>query len=134
MEFMSREDMLKYLEELSSRLKCINRSYDIVLFGGAAMAIVYEARDATRDIDAKYRSSVELRRVIKSISDDFEIDEGWLNNDGEHYVTNKMSTSLYLDFSNLKVYTVNADYLLWERCRRRDVLLTAIREYCCHKW
>ena len=112
MMFLSREDMLKYLKELNSRLKNINRNYDIIIFGGAAMAIVYEARDATQDIDAKYRSSVELRRVIKSISDDFDIDEGWLNNDGEHYVTDKMSTSLYLDLSNLKVYTVNADCLL----------------------
>ena len=112
MEFMSRADMLKYFEELNSRLRSISRSCDIVVFGGAAMALVYEARDATRDIDAKYRSSIELRRVIKSISEDFEIDNGWLNNDGEHYVTDKMPSSLYLEYTNLKVYVVNADCLL----------------------
>ena len=55
MEYMGREDMLKYLEELNSRLAGINRSCDIVIFGGAAMSIVFEARDATRDIDAKFR-------------------------------------------------------------------------------
>jgi hypothetical protein len=33
---------------------------------------------------------VELRRLIKDISDDFDLDRGWLNNDGEHYVTDKM--------------------------------------------
>jgi len=76
------------------------------------MALVHEAREATRDIDAKYRSSVELRRIIKGISDDFGVDEDWLNNDGEHYVSDRMPTSLYLDFSNLKVFTVNADGLL----------------------
>ena len=76
------------------------------------MALVHEARDATLDIDAKFRSSIELRRIIKSISEDFEIDIGWLNNDGEHYVTDKMPTSLYLDYTNLKVHVVNADCLL----------------------
>jgi hypothetical protein len=112
MEFMSRDDMIKYLEELNTRLRDINRSSDIIIFGGAAMALVHRAREATLDIDAKYRSSVELRRVIKSISDDYEIDESWLNNDGEHYVTDKMLTNLYLEYSNLRVYTVNADCLL----------------------
>jgi hypothetical protein len=112
MDFMDRGEMLKYLEELNSRLERINREREIIIFGGAAMTLVYEARDATRDIDAKFRSSVELRRIIKNISDDFEIDEGWLNNDGERYITDRMPTSLYLEYSNLKVYTVNADCLL----------------------
>jgi hypothetical protein len=112
MEFMDREDMLRYLEELNSRLKDSNRKSDIIIFGGAAMALVHGAREATQDIDAKYRSFVELRRAIKSISEDFNINENWLNNDGEHYITEKMLTNLYLEFSNLKVYTLNADCLL----------------------
>ena len=105
MEYMGREDMLKYLEELNSRLAGINRSCEVVIFGGAAMSIVFEARDATRDIDAKFRSSVELRRLIKDISDDFELDREWLNNDGEHYVTDKMQTSLYPKFLSKLAYT-----------------------------
>jgi len=109
---MTRKDMLLYLEELNSRLTNINRSCDIILFGGAAMALIYEARDATRDIDAKYRSSVELRKLIKDIADDFGIDGAWLNNDGEHYVTDKMPVSLYLELTNLNIYTVTADCLL----------------------
>jgi len=112
MEYMSRFNMLKYLEELNSRLTVINRSCDIIIFGGAAMALVHEARDATRDIDAKFRSSVELRKLIKDISDDFELDRGWINNDGEHYVTDKMPTSVYLKYSNLTVHVVDADCLL----------------------
>ena len=112
MEFIGRSEMIKYLEELNSRLININRQCEITIFGGAAMALVYEAREATRDIDAKYRSSVELRRLIKSISDDFGMDEDWLNNDGEHYVTDRMPASLYLDYENLKVFTLNADCLL----------------------
>jgi hypothetical protein len=63
MEFISRDDMMKYLEELNLRLKGINSSCDIIIFGGAAMALVHKAREATLDIDAKYRSSVELRRA-----------------------------------------------------------------------
>jgi len=66
MECMDRDDMLRYLDELNSRLVGINRSCNIIIFGGAAMALVHKARDATRDIDAKYRSSVELRRLIKN--------------------------------------------------------------------
>jgi len=112
MEYMGREDMLKYLEELNSRLAGINRSCEVVIFGGAAMSIVFEARDATRDIDAKFRSFVELRKLIKDISNDFELDSGWLNNDGEHYVTERMQTSLYLEYTNLAIHTVNADCLL----------------------
>ena len=112
MEYLDRNSMLKYLEELNLRLKYINRHCEITIFGGAAMALVYEARDATRDIDAKYRSSVELRRLIKEISDDFGIDNGWLNNDGEHYLTEKMQTTMYLEYSNLIVHTVDALCLL----------------------
>ena len=46
MEYMDRNSMLKYLEELNLRLKHINRHCDITIFGGAAMALVFEARDA----------------------------------------------------------------------------------------
>lgn len=112
MDLLSREEMLKHLEELNSRLAGINRSCSITIFGGAAMALVHEARDATRDIDAKFRSSVELRRLIKDISDDFEIDRDWLNNDGEHYITDRMRSSVYLEYSNLTVNTVETDCLL----------------------
>ena len=65
MDFLDRDEMLNYLDELNSRLERIKRERDIIIFGGAAMTLVYEARDATRDIDAKFRSSVELRRIIK---------------------------------------------------------------------
>jgi len=60
MEYMSRYNMLRYLEELNSRLAGINRSCDIIMFGGAAMALVHGARDATRA-----NMTLSKRRITK---------------------------------------------------------------------
>ena len=77
--------MLKNIEmifsELDKRLKEKNIYLKVICAGGYALKH-YGIRE-TRDIDGFYKSTPEISRIIKSIGDEFNInqeDEMWLNN------------------------------------------------------
>ena len=95
--------MLCFLEEINSRLRDMNRSGEVYIIGGAAISLAFGGRDATEDIDAVYKPLSEIRKVIKAMADEHNLRNDWLNNDAEHYITEKMSFSLLSEFSNLTV-------------------------------
>jgi len=46
--------MLKYFEEINQHLVSQNMYGEILITGGAALTLVFGARDSTRDIDAVF--------------------------------------------------------------------------------
>jgi hypothetical protein len=51
---LSRDDILGLLDELANRLESQGLHGDLFLVGGAAMALAYNARRATRDLDGVF--------------------------------------------------------------------------------
>ena len=46
------------------------------------------------------------------MSDEHNLRSDWLNNDAEHFVTEKMSFTLLFEYSNLKVFHIDAECML----------------------
>ena len=65
---MKKEEIKKYLEQLNTALKELNVKGEICLYGGAVMCLVYDARPSTKDIDAVFKPTSQMREAIKSIA------------------------------------------------------------------
>jgi Nucleotidyltransferase of unknown function (DUF6036) len=52
---------------------------DVYIFGGAAMALAYDARRATRDIDAVFKPHGVVQEEAWAVADDLGLPRWWLN-------------------------------------------------------
>jgi hypothetical protein len=59
---------------------------DLYVFGGAAMALAYDARRATRDIDAVFHPHGIVLDEARAVADDLGLPHWWLNEQASAYV------------------------------------------------
>ena len=112
MRELSKNEVLTYFEEINSRLKSDSKYGEIFITGGAALTLVFNARDSTRDVDAIFRPIKDMRKIIGSIAEDYNLSHDWLNDSVKVYVTDKMKFEEFLTYSNLTVSTIDAESLL----------------------
>lgn len=77
---LTRDRILEAFGELDQELCRMSVQGDVFVVGGAAMVVAYEARPATRDVDAIWHPSREVREAAARVADrhdDLEAD--WLN-------------------------------------------------------
>lgn len=77
---LSRERILELFAELNDELGTGQTRGDVFVVGGAAMAVAYDARPATRDVDAIWHPSTEVRAAAERVAarhDDLA--PNWLN-------------------------------------------------------
>lgn len=109
---LTRDDIEKHLEEINEYLKAENKYGDILIAGGAALTMVFGARNATYDIDCIFRPVEDLRKITQIIGDDNDLDEGWLNDGVKGFINEKMTSSVVKRYSNLVVSSLDAKSLL----------------------
>jgi methylmalonyl-CoA mutase cobalamin-binding subunit len=59
---------------------------DIYVIGGAAMALAYDARRATRDIDAVFQPHGIVVDEAQAVADELGLPRWWLNEQASAYV------------------------------------------------
>lgn len=77
-----KEDMDFYLKELGKELRKEygkQATFELILVGGGAVALQYEFRDSTVDLDALISSSI--RSSINKVADKYNLPNDWLNTD-----------------------------------------------------
>lgn len=77
---LSREQILQLFAELNDELCRAGIRGDVFVVGGAAMVVAYDARPATRDVDAIWQPSSDVRAAAGRVArrhDD--LDDDWLN-------------------------------------------------------
>jgi len=117
MTALSKKHILQYLEELSVALGRQNLKGEILLFGGAAMVLVFNARPATKDVDAIFRPKKEIYAISREIAGKHHLTEGWLNDSVKGFLTSdSFKQNLFIRFNNLSVYTPEPQYLLAMKC------------------
>jgi hypothetical protein len=89
----------------------MNVKGELCLYGGAVMALVYDARPNTDDVDAVFKPIRYIRRAAGSIAERHRLPKGWLNYAVKMFLVPHEQRILF-DMSNLKVYVPPAEYLL----------------------
>lgn len=99
---------------------------DVYVIGGAAMALAYDARRATRDIGAVFLPHGIILDEAQALAAELGLPRWWLNEQASIYVApgGDPDASLSFDHPGLRVSTASPKHLLAMKAmaaRRRDV-------------
>jgi hypothetical protein len=108
---MDRSQIKKCLDELNDELRLMDVKGEVCLYGGAVMCLVYDARPSTRDVDAVFKPTAEIRRAVSRVANANQLKEDWLNDAVKGYVVPHDQKILF-NLSHLKVFVPEPDYLL----------------------
>jgi predicted nucleotidyltransferase len=92
---------------------------DIYVFGGAAMALAYDSRRATRDVDALFQPHGIVLEEARAVGDELGLPSWWLNEQASSYVApgGDPSASRVFDHPGLRVFAASPEHLLAMKAR-----------------
>jgi hypothetical protein len=105
------DEIKQYLGELNEELRLMDVKGELCLYGGAVMALVYDARPNTDDVDAIFKPVRHIRRAAGRIAERHHLPKDWLNYGVKMFLVPHEQRVLF-DMSNLKVYIPPGEYLL----------------------
>ena len=108
---MSPDEIRRYLSELNEELRTMDVKGELCLYGGAVMALVYDARPNTDDVDAIFKPVRYIRRAAGRIAERHNLPKDWLNYAVKMFVVPHEQRVLF-DMSHLKVYIPPGQYVL----------------------
>ena len=110
---MTVNDMKRALEALGQRLETQGIQADIVIAGGAWMALVLGSRQVTKDIDAYIAPPSEpVHRAAKWVAENLGLPSDWLNDGIKGFFYGTVPHELFLSYGGLRLYAVAPDYML----------------------
>jgi hypothetical protein len=76
---MNREEIIDALTALAEELDRRGVSGEMYIVGGAAIALAFDERRATRDIDAVFEPKSIIYEAAEAVAEQRELPGGWLN-------------------------------------------------------
>lgn len=122
---LDREAITMAFRRLGDRLAYRGVVADIYVFGGAAMALAYDLRRSTRDIDALLEPHGVVLAEAQHVATDLGLPSWWLNEQASAYVaaSGDPDAPLVFDHPGLRVHAASPRHLLAMKVlasRRRD--------------
>ena len=113
---LSRDTILRLFERLNTELLAAGDFGEIGIVGGTVMCLVYNARDATRDVDAVFEPKSVISGFAKKIAADEGLPEDWLNDAAKGFIQPGFVRQEVLALSNLRVWAPEPRYMLAMKC------------------
>ena len=114
-ENLSRTTIAQALRRLGQLAQEQNVTLELSLYGGAVFTLVYESREATKDVDAVVRQSKLARTLAAKVGRELGLPEDWLNDNVKQFLAEKEAKRQLteMDFGKgLRVAVPTAAYLL----------------------
>ena len=89
---------------------------EVGLLGGAVMCLVFQARESTKDVDAVFAPTREIREAVRAVAARYGIAGDWLNDAAKGFVASAPPRIPVLNLPNLRVWAPSADYMLAMKC------------------
>jgi hypothetical protein len=83
---LDRDGIRRVLAALDDELGRAGIRAEIFVIGGAAMALAYDARRATVDVDATFLPAAEVREAARRVADEFGLEPDWLNDGAKAFM------------------------------------------------
>lgn len=109
---LTKDDILYYFELINTEFQKIGEFGEIIIAGGAALTLVFSARNSTYDIDAIFEPKESFNKIIKSIAMNNSLNDDWLNDGVKGFFTSEMKFNEILNLSNLKISSMDAETML----------------------
>ncbi len=90
---------------------------DLYVVGGAAIALAYDERRATRDIDAVFAPKNEVYAAARRVGEDLGLPDGWLNDAVKGFLLgpDKFATRI-IEVPGLRCEVASAETVLVLKC------------------
>ena len=110
---MNQQQMLRAFMALNDELAGAGIKGEVGIVGGAAMLLGFNAREATRDVEAIFEPASALRAAALKVAEAQGLPADWLNDAAKGFMpVNTQPRTLVLDLPNLSVWTPPPQYLL----------------------
>ena len=115
---LTREQILAALEALNRALAERGVVGELCLFGGAVMVLAFNARLATKDVDAVFEPAGLVRELARRVGEGAGLPANWLNDGVKGYLSSRheVAPGPLPQFDHLRVTMPTAEYLLAMKC------------------
>ena len=110
---MTKDQIIASFKRLSHHLSVKDVRAEIGVVGGAAMVLAYDARSATKDVDAIFKPSSEVREASRAVADEMNLSQDWLNDAVKGFLPgNPKERETVFEEMSLLVWVPETEYLL----------------------
>jgi len=110
---MDRSEIIAALEDLADELSRRGTSAEMYVVGGAAIALAYDERRATRDIDAVFEPKSTVYEAAAAVAAERDLPAGWLNDAVKGFLAGEdPKATPVLELPSLRVLAASAEMLL----------------------
>ncbi len=112
---LTRSDIRGALIALAGELAALDIRCELAVVGGAALVLLYGAREATKDVDVLFLGQVErsvVRNAVGRVASALDLPEDWLNDAAKGYVHGLALGEVLLDEPGLRVSALAERQLL----------------------
>jgi hypothetical protein len=109
---VDREDILRALTTLAHKLDERGVVGEMYVVGGAAMALSYDARRSTRDIDAVFEPKMIVYEAAEVVADELGLPPGWLNDAVKGFLVDDTEAAPVLEIAGLRCLVASPRMLL----------------------
>jgi len=121
---LTRQDIEIAFRDLGELARAAGKVIDLAVYGGVAMILGFDARPATRDVDAVARGDPQfLREAVAQVARSRGWTERWLNDAVKGFLSERdpQSLTLFRTYPSeatpgLRVYLARPEYLLAMKC------------------
>jgi len=113
---LNTKDIKRLLELLNDELATTSVEGEVYLVGGAVMCLAFDARAATRDVDAHFRPTSAIRTAAARVALRAGVPAEWLNDAVKGFLSPRGEFDSFLELSNLNVFVARPEYLLAMKC------------------
>lgn len=112
----TKADLHRLLELLNAELAAQDAEGEVYVVGGAVMCLAFNARHATRDVDAFFKPARLIREAAARVAAKAHVPETWLNEAVKAFLSPRGAFDNYLELSHLRVFVAQPAYLLAMKC------------------
>ena len=119
---LTKHDILRGMRKIDDRAREAGVVIDLSIYGGAAMALAFDTRRATRDVDAVVHGAPDfLRAVAAEIAEQEGWPSDWLNDGVKGFTSATEKMQLMEQFAasaqgGLRIHTPAPEYLFAMKC------------------
>lgn len=113
---LTRQRIEELLLKLNALLAERGELGEVGLVGGAVMCLVYNARAATKDVNAIFEPASVIRELAARIAASESITPDWLNDAAKGFILPGFERHEVLNLSNLRVWAPEPRYMLAMKC------------------
>ena len=113
---LSAERMRELFAALDRELARRSVIGEVGLLGGAVMCLVFQTRESTKDVDALFAPTREMRAAARAVARTYDEADDWLNDAAKGFIVSSPPRMQVLELPNLRVWAPTADYMLAMKC------------------